>query len=416
MKFLDSLSDHQARALWYDPQFWLREKQLPPPGDWRIWILRAGRGFGKNRTGTHWVHSRAMEFPGRWIALVAKTPAEARDLMIEGPSGFLKMVDPAECPYYEPSKRRLSWANGSWATIFSSEEPDQLRGFSGDTAWLDEFAKWRNPKECLLQLEFGMRECSNDRPRIFIGTTPRPIPIMKEIQALPSTVTVTGSSFENAENLDESYITNVLERLKGTTLGRQEIYAEDIEQAEGALWKRTLIEAGRVIVAPDLARIVVAIDPAVTSTKDSDETGIVVAGRTHDGHAYVLDDLSLRASPDTWARKAIYAYRTWKADRVIGEANNGGDMIELVLHTVDPAVSYRKVSASRGKTARAEPVVALYEQGRVSHVGSLPDLEDQMCTWEASAGHSPDRLDALVWALTELLLDCRTPGDLGVTI
>ncbi len=415
-EFLASLSNDDARRMAFDWRVWARGKQLPPPGDWRVWVLRAGRGFGKTRTGAAWTDERAMQEP-RWIAYVAKTPADARDYMIEGPGGVLRNTDPHQRPTYEPSKRRLTWPNGSWATIYSSEEPDQLRGFSGDTAWLDEFAKWRNPDECWEMLQFGMREASSDQPRVLISTTPRPIEILKQIQAHPKTVTVMGSSYENRRNLDQGWFDDVLSQYEGTTLGRQEIYAEDVPDREGALWGRTQIEADRVRKRPDLARVVVAIDPAVTSTEKSDETGIVVAGIGEDGRGYVLDDLSLRASPDKWAGVAVSAYRTWTADRIIGEANNGGDMIELVLRTVDRAVSYKKVHASRGKAPRAEPIAALYEQHRVSHVGLFPELEDQMCSWvPGDNGRSPDRMDALVWALTELMLTGRSAGDYGVTI
>lgn len=406
---LAELSDQDAAALLHDWRFWGRAKQLPPPGDWRTWILRAGRGFGKTRAGSGFVHLRAMA-EARWIALVAKTPADARDYMIEGPGGFLgrpKLQDnfhPSERPIYEPSKRRLTWPTGSWATVYSSEEPDQLRGFSGDTAWLDEFAKWDNPRDCWDNLQFGMREASADRPRILITTTPRPINILREIESLPSSVTVVGDSYENRINLDESWFTDVIERYAQTSLGRQEVFADILDELPGALWTRENIEKKRIPRKPaELDRIVVAVDPAVTSKEGSDETGIVVVATAGD-HGYVLEDLSGRKKPDKWARDAVEAYYRYSADRVVAEVNNGGDLVELTLRTVDKNVSYKAVHASRGKRVRAEPVAALYEQGRVHHVGLFSELEDQLCTHTPEEKDSPDRLDALVWGLTELML------------
>lgn len=347
------------------------------------------------------------------MALVAKTPADARDYMIEGPGGLIRNAPPwcRDGVKYEPSKRRLTWPNGAWATVFSSEEPDQLRGFSGDTAWVDELAKFTNPRECWDMLQYGMREASADRPRILITTTPRPLRILAEIETKGSTVTVVGSSYENRANLDPAWFDEVLTSYEGTRLGRQEIHAEILDDVPGALWSRSMIEAGRRTNHPDLARIVVAVDPAVTSGESADMTGIVVAGIDIRDRGYVLADRTCRKSPERWARDVLDAYHEFGADRVVAETNNGGDLVETVLRAVDRNVAYRKVTASRGKRVRAEPVAALYERGIVHHVGGFPDLEDQMVTFvpDMDYDESPDRVDALVWAFTDLLLEADVP-------
>ncbi len=355
-----------------------------------------------------------MTYPRRWIAFIARTPADARDFMIEGPGGILKNTHPNERPEYEPSKRRLTWPNGSWATIYSDQEPDQLRGFSGDTAWLDEFAKFKHARECWDNLQFGMREASDDRPRCLITTTPRPITILKEIEAMPSTVVVRGSSYENRKNLDSTWFDETIAKYEGTRLGRQEINAEILDDVPGALWTITLIEMHRVKASDgdiSFSRVAVAIDPAVTSGEGACETGIIAGARGINGHAYILDDLSCLMSPDGWARRAVMGYYKHRADRIVAEVNNGGDLVEQVIRTVDPNVSYKSVHASRGKMVRAEPIAALYEQGRVHHVGCFPQLEDQMCVFtpEGIEDVSPDRVDALVWLLTELMLEGREP-------
>ncbi len=414
-QLLKPLTDAEAEALLWDWNFWARPKQLPPPGDWSTWMLRAGRGFGKTRGGAGWVHERAMQEP-RWIALVARTPADARDYMVEGPGGLEKNTPVQERPLYEPSKRRLTWPNGSWATIYSDDEPDQVRGFSGDTAWLDELGKYKHPKEIWDNLAFGMRECSADRPRRLITTTPRPLEILEKIEALPGTVTVIGSSYENRSNLDPTWFEEEIAAYEGTSWGRQEIHAEILTAAEGALWSYDTIEANRVLRPPEMLRIVVSIDPAVSSTETSDETGIAICGLGVDRHGYILGDLSGRYRPDGWARKAIRAYDDIGADRLIGEINNGGEMIESTLRATAKSmrdtgeretaeISYKSVHASRGKQARAEPIAALDEQGRIHHAGLFDKMEKQMCTWEPLSGdRSPDRIDARVWGFTELML------------
>lgn len=401
---LDEIDKATKAYLLHYWRFWARPKQIAPGGDWGVWIIRAGRGFGKTRSGAGWVHERAME-EKRWIALVANTPADARDFMIEGPGGILKNTPLHERPEYEPSKRRLTWPNESWATIYSAEKPDQLRGYSGDTAWLDEFAKWTNPRECWDMLQFGMREASTDRPRRLITTTPRPLQILSEIEKLPSTIVVVGHSDENRANLDPTWYADVIEPMKGTRMYRQEVNAEILDDVPGALWSRGQIEALRRPEPDDFTRLVVAIDPAVTSGDDADMTGIIVAGVGIDGHGYILDDLTCRVSPDSWGRRAVNAYRQHGADRIVAEVNQGGDMVEHLIRTVDPNVSFKAVRATRGKRTRAEPVAALYEQGKVHHVKPMPDLEDQMvCYVPDQVDESPDRVDALVWALTDLML------------
>jgi phage terminase large subunit-like protein len=408
-EILSSYSQDELAALEFDWRFWGRPKQIAPPGDWATWILRAGRGFGKTRTGAEWFHERAAEHPGRWMALVAKTPADARDYCIEGPGGLLRNCKPKDRPHYESSKRRITWPNGSWATVYSSEEADQLRGFSGDTAWLDELAKYPNPQEVWDNLQFGMREASSDRPRRLITSTPRPLPIIRQIEKLPGTIVVTGSSYENRGNLDRTWFNETIAAYEGTRFGRQEIHAEILNDIPGALWSRDKIDECRLKQAPDLSRIVIAIDPAASSEEKADESGIVVAGVDGRRHGFVLQDATMKGTPQEVCEKAVRLFWNLGADRIVAEVNNGGEWIEAVLRSVDPTVPYRAVRASRGKVTRAEPVSSFYERGLVHHVGSFPQLEDQMCEFTVdfdrkTAGYSPDRVDALVWAFTELMV------------
>lgn len=408
---LDGLTDSQCQELLWDWRFWARPKQLAPAGDWSLWIIRAGRGFGKTRSGSGWVHERAMAYAGRWIALVARTPADARDYMVEGPGGLLRNTPPSERPSFEPSKRRLTWPNGSWATIYSDEEPDQLRGFSGDTAWLDEFAKFKNAREGWDNLQFGMRESSTDRPRRLITTTPRPMALLKELEARATTVVVTGTSHENKSNLDPTWYSETILSYEGTRLGRQEVNAEILDDFPGALWTRAMIDDARVNEAPELARVIVAVDPSGTkgeTGETANDVGIVVVGAGVDGRSYVLADRTCNLSPEGWGRRVIETCAEFGADRVVAETNFGGAMVEAVLRSIDKNVSFSEVRASRGKIQRAEPVAALYERGMVSHVGLLPGLEDQMMMMTSGgfAGEgSPDRVDALVWGLTDMALN-----------
>jgi phage terminase large subunit-like protein len=407
---IQSLTEEKKKFLLHNWRTWARPKQLPPEGDWGTWMILAGRGFGKTRAGSGWVHERAMEYPGRWIALVAKTPADARDYMIEGPGGLLRNTPPDQRPKFEPSKRRLTWENGSWATVYSDEEPDQTRGYSGDTAWIDELAKFRNARETWDNLSFGMREASTDRPRRLVTTTPRPIPIIRELIKLPTTRTVVGTSHENRVNLDPTWYEETVLSYEGTRIGRQEVLAEILDDFPGALWTRTMLDDAKVPASGvgDLERVVVAIDPSGTKGEDNgDSVGIVVAGKGVDGFGYVLADRTCSLSPEGWGRRAVEAYHEFKADRIVAEKNFGGDMVRFVVQAADRNVAYEDVTASRGKVVRAEPIAALYEQERIKHAGLFPELEDQMAAFTRSGymgDKSPDRVDALVWALSDLLL------------
>ena len=384
---------------------WARDSQIAPPGDWSVWLLMAGRGFGKTRTGAEWVRARVESGAAGRIALVARTPADVRDVMIEGDSGLLSVCPPSNRPKYEPTKRRLTWPNGAFALAFSSHEPDQLRGPQFDAAWCDEVASWEYPRETWDNLMFGLR--LGQRPQCVVTTTPRPIELLRELVDRDDVHVTRGSTYENRRFLAPSFIRQIERRYQDTDTGRQEIFAELLEEAEGALWRRDWI--GHAEKAPDINRIVVAIDPAMSSRPDSAETGIVVAGTDADLRGYVLEDGSGRMSPDEWARRAIDLYDRHSASRIIGERNNGGDLVGTVLKTASGGrtLPIRLVSASVGKYARAEPVAALYQQGRVFHVGSFPRLEDQLCTWEPGSSTSPDRMDALVWALSDLITDRR---------
>jgi phage terminase large subunit-like protein len=329
-----------------------------------------------------------------------------RDVLIEGESGILEKSPPWFRPKWEPTRRRLTWPNGAIATTYSAENPDELRGPQHDGAICDELATWRYP-EAWDNLMLGLRLGTD--PRVVVGTTPKPVRLLKAVRALPTCVITSGATYENVDNLAPAFREHIISRYEGTRLGRQELGGELIEDNPAALWKREQLEAGRVLKAPDLVRVVVGVDPAISAKDESDETGIIVAGKGADGHAYVLDDLSLRASPDGWARAAVTAYHRNSADRIVAEVNQGGDMVENTVRTVDRNVAYSAVHASRGKYSRAEPIAALYEQGKVHHVGTFAELEDQQCQW-VPGDKSPDRLDALVWAITALGLTARAPG------
>ena len=429
--FLDDLTGREAALLLYDWTLWARAKQVPPEGPWRTWLILAGRGFGKTRTGAEWVRAWVEAGRFRRIALVGETTADARDVMVEGDSGILAVSPPWNRPRYEPSKRRLTWPGGAVAQTFSADDPEQLRGPQFDAAWADEIAKWRYPAawdNLMLGLRLG------PDPRCVATTTPRPRAWLIRMIDDPATVVTSGATAENAANLAPAFLERILATYGGSRLARQEIDGEMLRDTPGALWRRADLDRCRIAAAdtPALARIVIAIDPAVSTGAASDETGIIAAGivagpgpgigpspgpgigpSPHSvpglghglGTAIVLEDLSGRFSPDAWARRAIEAYHRLGADALVAEVNQGGDMVIQTLATVDPTVPVRAVRASRGKRTRAEPVVALYEQGRVRHAGPLPELEDQLCAFTGAPGEaSPDRLDALVWALTELML------------
>ena len=401
-----SLTREQAQKIKYEWPYRARPEQLPPPGDWRVWLLLAGRGFGKTRTGAELVRARIGAHTARRVALVAPTAADARDVMVEGESGLLAIAPPGERPLYEPSKRRLTWPNGAVATTYSADEPERLRGPQHDFAWCDELAAWRYP-EAWDMLMFGLR--LGDDPRAVVTTTPRPTKAIRSLLADPKVAMTRGATAANRANLAPAFLDQIVKRYQGTRLGRQELDAELLDDMPGGLWPRGIIEATRTMTAPELSRVVVAIDPAASSSEHADETGIIVAGRDAKGHGYVLADASGRHAPAEWARIAVAAYGAHQADRIVAEINNGGDMVEATLRMIDPNVPFHAVRAARGKVARAEPVAALYEQGRVHHIGAFAQLEDQMCSFtsdfdRSAAGYSPDRVDALVWALTELLV------------
>jgi len=338
---------------------------------------------------------------------VAETAADARDVLVEGQSGILAISPNHERPLYEPSKRRLTWPNGATATLYNGTEPDTLRGPEHACAWVDELAKYAYPQDTWDNLQFGLR--LGARPRVCVTTTPRPIPTLRKIMADSGTVITRGSTFDNAANLPDRFIKTIRDKYEGTRLGRQELFAEVLDDLPGALWTRDMLEACRIKVAPEMRRIVVAIDPSGTEgqSDDGDSIGIVVAGKGIDGRAYVLADRTCKLSPDGWGRRAVEAYKEFRADRIVAERNFGGAMVRHVIQTVDRSVAYKEVTASRGKLARAEPVAALYEQGKVSHVGGFAALEDQL-TMIGPEGYigegSPDRADALVWAITELMI------------
>lgn len=398
---LAALSDVEADALLHDWTFWARPDQLAPDGTWTYWLILAGRGFGKTRTGAEWVR-RAVQTT-RFVNLIGATADDARDIMIEGESGILAVCPNAERPDYKASQRKLVWPNGATSLIFTADEPERLRGKQHSALWADELAAWRYP-EAWAQAKFGLR--LGERPQACITTTPKPSTLIRELMADPATRTTRGTTYANRENLAASFFSEIVKTYEGTRLGRQELNAEVLDDNPNALWQRAQIDAGRVKSAPDnLRRVVVAVDPATTSNEHSDETGIVVAGIGRDEHLYILADRSLIGTPDQWARAAVNAYKEFEADRIIAETNNGGDMVEAVIRQVDRSVSYRKVTATRGKTIRAEPVAALYEQGRAHHVGAFDKLEDQMVEYDPTDVQrvkSPDRMDALVWAGTEL--------------
>jgi len=378
-----------------------RPAQIPPAGAWQYWLLKAGRGFGKTRVGGEWTIKQAREHPGCRLALVAPTAADARDIMVEGESGILTISPDGFMPLYEPSKRRLTWPNESQAALYSAEEPDRLRGPAHHYAWCDELAAWKNMRTWDM-LMFGLRLGKD--PQVVITTTPRPIPIIKDLMKDPRCIVTGGSSYENKDNLSPKFLTDIVQKYEGTRLGRQELNAEILDDNPGALWQRDVIENLRVQKAPPMVRIVVGVDPAVSGGEESDETGIVVDGIAANGHGYTLADYTIRGSPLEWARAVVRAFNDWKADRVIGEVNNGGDLVEANLRTVDRNIPFKSVHATRGKAIRAEPIAALYEQGKWHHLGAFPQLEDQLCEWMPNEPNqkSPDRLDAHVWAAVEL--------------
>lgn len=413
-ELLEKLGPARVEELQHTWAFWARPEQLEPKGNWNIWIALAGRGWGKTRAGAEWVRHRIMKGDGI-VHCVAPTKGDVRRVMVEGDSGLLKVCWAGDKTYrgatlgyptWSPTNNTLTWENGAKAVFFSAEDPERLRGPQAYSAWCDELCAWRNAQETWDMMQFGLR--LGRHPKVFVTTTPKTTKLLRSIVADETTVISKGSTYDNAANLAGTFLDAIKKTYEGTRLGRQELYAEILDEASGALWNRQLLAKCEVErdQVPHLNRIVVSIDPAVTANAESDMTGVIVAGIDVNGIVYVLEDHTDRYSPKEWASKAVQLYRDHMADRVVAERNQGGDMVRHTLHTEDETLPVRLVHASKGKMARAEPVSALYEQGKVKHVRGLNDLEDQMVQWEplGSIG-SPDRLDALVWAVTDLSLN-----------
>lgn len=417
-EYVASLDESHRKDLIQKPWWFIgRPEQQEPEGEWSVWLILAGRGWGKTRTGAEWLVDQVLKHPKapdgtptEW-AIIGETFGDTRVMCMEGPSGIVRVLERrgminGQHYNYNRSAWQVTFPQGQKIHMFGADNPDAGRGYNLAGVWADEIAKWRYPYESWIEgiapaLRIG------ERPRAVVTTTPKPIRLLREwTTRTDGSVAVTrGSTFDNASNLSAAALTELQARYHGTRVGRQELYGELLDDVEGALWTRRIIDDYRIDrdSMPSLVRVVVAIDPAVTSGEESDETGIIVAGRSADGHFYILSDKSIRTTPDHWARIAIGEYEEYKADKVVAETNNGGDMVVMLLNTVNPAVPVKKVSATRGKRVRAEPVSSLYEQGRVHHVGVFPQLEDQMIVWTPDSPDSPDRLDALVWALTELM-------------
>lgn len=408
-----------AARLDRDWEVWARDDQLPPAPlaegrDWRTWLFLGGRGAGKTRAGAEWVRALALGLPpfatepARRLALIGETAHDVRSIMVEGISGILSVHADDERPAFSPARGTLKWANGAIAQVISAETPDALRGPQFHAAWCDELAKWRRPDEVWDMLQFGLRLGS--APKVLVTTTPRPIQLLKRLLEDPETVVTRAATEANAANLAPGFVAQMRRRYGASLLGRQELNGELIASGAGALWRENWISEHRVASVPaELGRTVVGVDPPVTSHERSDACGIIVAARGVDGRAYVLADRTIQGrSPDTWARAAVAAFRDFEADRIVAEVNQGGDLVETILRQAAPDVPLKKVRATRGKWLRAEPVAALYAEGRVSHVGSFAELETQMLAFGSTGrtgSRSPDRLDALVWALTDLVLD-----------
>jgi len=414
---LEGFSAAELARLLDDWEFCARKDQWPPllaanGAPWRVWLILGGRGAGKTRAGAEWVKGLALgrpQFTARpvsRIALVGESAADVREVMIEGVSGLLAVHSRRERPRWESTRRRLVWDNGVVAQAFSAEDPESLRGPQFHVAWCDELAKWRYAKETWDMLQFGLR--LGEWPRQLVTTTPRPLPLLKQLIEDPAAVLSRALTRENAAHLAPSFLESVVAQYAGTKLGRQELDGEIVDERKDALWTRDMLEAARVHEAPALARVVVAVDPPASASKRADNCGIVAAGLDAGGFVYVLADATLSAArPAQWARAAIALYHKLSADALVAEVNQGGDMVRAVLNEADPAAPVTMVRATRGKYLRAAPVAQLYEQQRVKHVGAFPALEDEMCDFGTdglSSGRSPDRLDALVWAVTALAL------------
>jgi phage terminase large subunit-like protein len=402
-RLLDGLGEAEAALLLRHWPFWARDNQLPPEGDWRIWLFLGGRGAGKTRAGAEWIAAQVADGKARRIGLIGATARDARQVMVEGESGLLAVADGVS---FQPSNKLLRWPDGAEARLLSAAEPDSLRGYQFDCIWGDEFAKWEAPQTALDMALMALR--LGDDPRMLLTTTPRAIPALRALLAAPDVAVTRAGTEENAANLARGFVEYLNARYAGTRLGRQELEGALIEDNEQALWQRAWIEAARLRLAPVLTRVVVAVDPPASS--NGDECGIVVAGRDMECHGHVLADCSAAGlSPAAWAARAAQAYEDFQADAIIAEANQGGEMVRTVLQQADTHLPVTLVHASRGKLARAAPAAALYEQGRVHHIGAFPELEDQMCQFDGSGTKSPDRMDALVWALADLFAPRQAP-------
>jgi len=384
----------QDAPTWFDS--YARPNQRPPAGDWRTWLILAGRGWGKTRTGAEWLRSQSDTAPR--MAVIAPTFADARDTCIEGESGLRAICKDGEITKWNRSLGELEFSSGARVKLFSGDQPDRLRGPQHYAIWFDELAAFKYAQQAWDMAMFGLR--LGDNPRSIVTTTPRPVPLIRRLLTDATTHVTKGSTYDNRANLAPAFFAEIVSRYEGTRLGRQELEAELLEDVEGALWTRTNLESNRVVKCPDSITIVVGVDPKVNAGADS-ETGVIVAAAGSDGKYYVLDDASINDVPERWARQVVSTYHKWKADRIIVERNQGGDMVAAMLRAVDAHLPITEVYATKGKYTRAEPVSALYEQGRVKHVGTFPKLEDQLCTW-IPGEDSPDRLDALVWAITNL--------------
>lgn len=417
--YLKELTPAQLEELNYTFEFWARPSQMEPEGNhWNTWLFNAGRGAGKTYAGANFVRHRVKSGDKR-IACIAPTKGDVRRVMVEGDSGLLNMCWKGDktykggkmgYPLWQPTNNTMTWENGAVATFFSAEDPDRLRGPQFHAFWADEVSSWRNQQEVWDMLQFCMR--LGRHPRGMVTTTPKPTKLMRKLLKSPTTHVTSGSTFDNSANLADTFLAAVTEAYEGTRLGRQELYAEMLEEAEGALWTTDTLDKALDESVTDtkefaktLRRVIVSIDPATTANEESDMTGIIVAGVDVNGKGYILEDHTGKYSPQGWAAKAVALYYEFGADRIVAEKNAGGDMIRSTLTSEDETVPIRLVHASKGKFARAEPVSALYEQGKVRHVRNLDELETQMRTWSplGSIG-SPDRLDAMVWAITDLML------------
>lgn len=420
-KYQALISNLETSDLFHFDHEWglyARDDQWPPENDWLIWLLLGGRGSGKTRAGAEWVRRRVAQ-GARRIALIAPTFNDAREVMIDGESGLRQIGYPAERPTYMSSRRRLEWPNGAIGQVFSSEDPDGLRGPQFDCAWADEFCAWTYPDYTLSNLRMGLR--LGDMPQLVVTTTPRPIPALKALLKARGLVTSRMTTQDNKNFLAPGFIAAMEDAYGDTRLGRQELSGELIEDLPGALWSREIIELCRLNEMPECDRIIIALDPPVTGHKNSDSCGIIVAGRYgrgRDARVVILEDASVQGvSPERWASLAIGRHQAWAADYILAETNQGGDLVQTVINMVDPTVLVRNVFARHGKRLRAEPVAALYAQGRVHHVGKrLSALEDEMCLMGTeNLRKSPDRTDALVWAVTDLLLKQeRRPAIRGI--